>query len=154
MVKNNPNSSSWSLKNGYKIESNKDKYPMNSNDFGQRKGFNLILTIPEEDIEGVCNMFQGFTIILSVPGDEQKSREIIHLPLFEYVRVSIKPKLITTSDGLRNYWPNQRKCFYDSEQPLHFYKNYSQNNCEMECLAYHMENTCNCVTFSMPSKLN
>lgn len=60
--------------------------------------------------------------------------------------------MITTSEGLRNYKPEQRKCFYQSERRLHFFKMYTQDNCEKECLANLTKTMCGCVKFSMPSK--
>lgn len=33
---------------------------------------------------------------------------------------------------------------------LRFYKNYTQANCEMECLSNYTKNECGCVKFSMP----
>lgn len=155
IVKNNPNVFQWSIETGYKVESNEDVYPFRAIDSGRKSGLDLILTISEQDIVNNCDTLnQGFTVALSVPGEELKqSQTFLRLPLLEHVRVSIKPKLITTSKGLFNYDPSQRQCFYDSEHQLRFYKNYSRSNCEMECLSIYTENKCGCVKMFMPSKL-
>jgi hypothetical protein len=49
--------------------------------------------------------------------------------------VSVKPNMITTSDGLIGYAPNRRQCYFNDERQLKFFKVYTQSNCELECLA-------------------
>lgn len=90
----------------------------------------------------------------------------------------ISPKLTTTSASLHRYRPNVRRCFFNSERRLRFYKRtfswtfglcchhfhsnfqfypfswdveYTQTNCESECLANFTLAFCGCARFSMPS---
>lgn len=58
--------------------------------------------------------------------------------------------MTTTSEGLRYYEPKQRKCFYQTERKLSFYKTYTRSNCERECLANLTKQMCGCVSFAMP----
>lgn len=81
------------------------------------------------------------------------SRNSFRVPVSEDTLITIKPKMTITSEGLRSYNPNQRQCVFLSERSLHFYKVYSQRNCEDECLANFTKIECGCVKFSMPSKL-
>lgn len=64
--------------------------------------------------------------------------------------VSVKPNMITTSEGLADYAPERRQCYFNDERYLKFFKVYTQSNCELECLANFTLNRCNCVKFSMP----
>lgn len=62
--------------------------------------------------------------------------------------------MITTSDGLKHYLPNRRQCFFNKERFLRYFKVYTQQNCELECLANYTMQQCGCVKFSMPRDIN
>lgn len=79
------------------------------------------------------------------------SRDHLNVPVLEKVEIMVKAKLVSTSEELRGYEPNQRGCFYSSERKLHYFKIYTENNCETECLANFTRLQCGCVRFSMPS---
>ena len=66
------------------------------------------------------------------------------------VVVSVKPNMITTSEGLADYAPERRQCYFNNERQLKFFKVYTQPNCELECLANFTLQKCGCVKFSMP----
>lgn len=66
--------------------------------------------------------------------------------------VSIKPHVITSSKYVKKYSPELRQCYYSSERSLMFYRLYTKNNCEHECLANFTKIECGCVKFSMPSE--
>lgn len=150
----NPNVSQWSLEAGYEYESNGTEYPIRNLNVGTDTGLVLTFYFNDSDLELWCkDMVLGYRVILSVPGDELKMSEQQNLaPLDSDTQILLKPKMVTTSEGLQNYEPNQRKCFYSSERQLRFYRNYTQNNCEAECLANFTNIECGCVKFSMPSK--
>lgn len=152
-VKTNPNVSQWSLETGYQNKSNGKEYPFRV--FSARRSAALIvyLQMNEVDLEYGCRgLVPGFKVFLHTPGEiPAMSRRLLRVPLQEDAEISIKPKMITTSDGLRNYKPSQRQCFYTSERRLRFFKVYAQTNCEMECLANFTKILCGCVQFSIPS---
>lgn len=81
----------------------------------------------------------------------QISKNFLPLFPFEMLLISVKPKMMLT-EGLEDYDPNIRQCYFDSERKLRFYRNYTQTNCEVECLTNHTLAQCGCVKFSMPSK--
>lgn len=68
--------------------------------------------------------------------------------------VMIKSTMTTTSQGLRIFNPEQRKCYFDGERDLKFFKIYTQSNCQLECLSNFTLKTCDCVIFSMPRNAN
>lgn len=153
-IKNLPNITYWSLEGGYKGSIHRKEYPFRVFNVGKRAGFLVYLQLSENDLEYQCSASGlGYTVILSAPGDAFKMlRQSFRVPLFEDSHLMIKPKLTKTSKGLQRYTPYQRKCFYSSERKLRFFKNYTQNNCETECLANFTNIECGCVKFSMPSK--
>lgn len=82
----------------------------------------------------------------------QLSDDFIYVPLQQQIFISVKPKMITTSNRLRGYEPHDRGCFFKTERRLRFFKSYSQSKCELECLSNFTKNECGCVRFWMPSK--
>ena len=98
-------------------------------------------------------MDEGFKIALFIPGDTLKwSKIAFRVPISEDSLIMIKPRMTYTSEGLSKYDPNQRQCFFSTERQLRFYRIYTQNNSEAECLANFTKLQCGCVKFSMPSE--
>lgn len=148
-----PNISDWSLENGYIDVANKSSYPIHV--YSSQKHVELLFDLRAEDIdvEYICKtLVPGFKIFLHTPGDVLKSSDVsIRVPFSEEVHISITPRMITTAKGLRKYEPSQRQCYFNSERHLRFFKFYSPENCETECLANYTVQECRCVKFSMPS---
>lgn len=151
-----PNASDWSLENGYKESVNQTSYPLREHNAGSNTGFSFILHVLREDIQILCiTKNTGFSLYFHSPGDTlfKSFDQSQHILSNEEVGISIKPKLTTTSEGLRHYGPNVRQCYFESERRLRFFKIYSQSNCEHECMANYTLNKCGSVIFSMPSNL-
>lgn len=74
------------------------------------------------------------------------------IPADQMTVISVIPKVITiTSNDLKRYAPQVRRCYLRSERPLRFFRSYSQRKCELECLANFIKKTCGCVHYGMPS---
>lgn len=116
-IKNSPNVSHWNLEDGYKNGFDENSYPIRVSEFGRNAGLEIQFNVHENEFGYRCKgNDQGFKAIFTMPGDSLKlSQNSLRIPLEEDVRVSIKPKLVITSNGLRNYSPIQRQCFYQSE---------------------------------------
>lgn len=153
-TKNASNLSFWGLESGYQGSPKRKEYPRRVFNVGKNAGLIVSLRLFKQDLEYLCaESGLGFTIILSAPGEAfNMLHQAFRVPLFEDTHISIKPRLMITSKGLREYSPKKRKCFFNSERKLHFFKNYTQSNCKTECLANFTKIECNCVKFSMPSK--
>ncbi|XP_037043764.1 pickpocket protein 28-like [Bradysia coprophila] len=92
-----------------------------------------------------------FTVIFHTPDE---------VPLFErhvvfttikadtFSFVEITPHLVV-SEGIEKYEPNVRNCYYTHERHLKYFKIYTQNHCELECLANYTLNQCGCVPYFM-----
>lgn len=153
-VTNNQNSTYWDLDEGYHDSNNDDDtepYPYRV--FSARANLFALLRLFERDLEYVCRgPVHGFKVVLHVPGEvPQVSKHYFRVPILHEVLMSVKPNIIKTSEVLRNYEPNRRQCFFNSERQLRFFKVYTQRNCELECLSNFTKNICGCVKFSLPS---
>ncbi|XP_031637928.1 pickpocket protein 28-like [Contarinia nasturtii] len=150
-VTNNPNITHWSLDNGYQSERNENEYPYRT--FGTHAYgiLDFILEHLKEDVNIDCNYLVGFGVYFTHPGDSIKTLgQAHHIQTLKFNKIKIKPKLVITSSDLRDHSPIQRQCFFENERKLRFYKMYTQNNCELECLANFTRIECECVKFSMP----
>jgi hypothetical protein len=52
------------------------------------------------------------------------------------INVWITPEIIEAEDELRSFDPDERKCYFEDERSLKYFKVYTQKNCEMECLSF------------------
>ena len=98
---------------------------------------------------------QGFKVLLHSPSEfPQVSNQYFRVPFGQEINVVVKPQMITTSDELKDYKPDQRQCYFNNERYLKFFNVYTQKNCELECLANYTLQQCSCVKFSMPRDEN
>lgn len=148
----NRNLSGWSLDYGYESRFNKDEYPMRLIETGPLANPIFALRLTKNDARYQCNdAVHGFKVILTMPGDTLERThkfQRVHAGKYGLMRLNVNEK--TTSNKLREYTPSQRQCFFNAERRLRFFKMYTQNNCEAECLANFTKIACGCVKFSMP----
>ncbi|KAG4076678.1 hypothetical protein HA402_001965 [Bradysia odoriphaga] len=62
--------------------------------------------------------------------------------------IELTPHLVV-SEGIEKYEPNIRQCYYTHERHLKYYKIYTQNHCESECLVNYTLAQCGCVPYFM-----
>lgn len=154
-IRNNPNVSNWEWDRGYKGASVENEYPLRVDESGPDFGLEISFVVHEQDQTSVCSENdEEFEVLLTVPGESLSIR-----PLNEFNHVvsistnsflSMKPELITTSEALRSYSPNERGCFFNSERQLNFFKTYTRNNCLTECFANYSTLKMGCVPFFSP----
>ncbi|XP_017063341.1 pickpocket protein 28 [Drosophila eugracilis] len=146
----------WNVEDGYSASADTSPYPNRVLGPGARAGLYLFMGGAEIDFDDMCRgPVQGFKILLHTPGDvAQVSKQYFRIPFDQEVLISIRPKIITTSDGLKHYEPNRRQCYFQKERELRYFNIYSQSNCELECLANFTLTKCGCVKFSMPRNVN
>lgn len=148
------NISHWSIENEYENQFGEAEYPIRIFNAEYRTGLDVSLQLFQRDLDYVCHRRGlGFTVILMAPGETViTTRNSFRVSLLEDARIAIKPKMIHTLNGLRKYDAKQRGCFYNYERQLRFFKQYTQHNCEIECLANFTKAECECVPFYMPSR--
>jgi acid-sensing ion channel, other len=93
----------------------------------------------------------GFTIHLHAPNDYPwPSKSFLTIPPNTNGEFEIKAKMKTTSQSLKKYTPHQRRCYFEGERYLKFFKIYTESNCKFECLTNYTLKKCDCVRLSMP----
>ncbi|XP_045451668.1 uncharacterized protein LOC123660657, partial [Melitaea cinxia] len=142
----------WSLENGYPPNTPLETYPHRGTGYGATAGLVILLRAKKQDFDYLCRgPVQGFKILLHNPAELPRlSQQYFRSPLSQEVVVAVKPKMMTTSDGLKPYDPIGRQCYFPSERYLKYYKVYTQANCDMECLTNFTNARCGCVHFGMP----
>lgn len=154
-VRRNLNATHWNAEDGYQsIANDNELYPHRVFSAGFRDSLKIYLQIWRDEFSENCGGFpNGFRLKMHMPDDlPQFTSNFYHIPTDQNIFMLIKPKVITTSNGLRSYSPRERGCYFKSERWLRFFKSYSRQKCEMECLANFTRNECGCVRFYMPRK--
>uniref|UniRef100_T1H5I3 Uncharacterized protein n=1 Tax=Megaselia scalaris TaxID=36166 RepID=T1H5I3_MEGSC len=101
--------STWTLEDGYtERDLETEPFPARVMGAGARAGIFLVLKGQKIDYDLLCRgPVQGFKILLHTPGEiPQVSKQYLRVPFDQEVLISIKPKIITTSDGLKHYEPS------------------------------------------------
>lgn len=154
-VQQNLTTKFWSLETGYDKNAPDDniQYPLRTHDAGAISGLDISLILLEQDLEYICRgPYTGFKVMLHLSVETpQVSKKSLSVPLYQQMKIAIKPNVIRTSDTLSKYDSSVRQCFFTSERTLRFFKVYTQQNCESECFANFTRTYCGCVKFSMPS---
>lgn len=141
----------WTLENGYKTE-RPFVYPRRALNLKRRGGLDISLRTNEFDLDYICRGGKlGYKASLHTPGEiPRTSKDFFRIELGSNVEVNVKPKMTITSKGLARYPPETRRCYFNEERKLKFFKVYTQLNCELECLTNFTLQECGCVKFSMP----
>lgn len=141
----------WTLEKGYSPQANLSSYPYRILGPGLSTGLSLILTSETKNTEYLCGgPVQGFKVLLHSAAEyPQVSKKFVRIPMDQEVMIAVKPQMISTTEGLRDYTPERRQCFFNHERYLQFFRVYTQDNCELECLTNYTLKSCGCVKFSM-----
>lgn len=141
--------SSWSLDNGYKTDDlNAYPHPTVSQ---EHDALRVILKTTDIDLDYVCHgSKQGFKVYIHRPGEVPFiSTQHLFLPIKHDASIALTASTSKISTNLKNYKPQQRKCYLSDEKPLQFFKSYTKHACYQECLANYTLKACGCVKFSM-----
>lgn len=120
-------------------------------------GMTVTLQNYKEFVKGKKPQDTAYTFLLHAPDEVPNfhTRTYQHsIREIKKANVLITPSMITTANELRSYAPERRSCYYTNERYLKFFKIYTENNCELECLTNFTLSYCGCVKFSMPRKLD
>lgn len=155
IVRNNPSATKWNSENGYRSEVNESElYPLRVTGSNLLKSLQIKGNIILDKSFMYCNFFTlSFLLSLHRPDElPDLLKDLTFVPPENAIEITIKPKKTVTSEGLHNYAPQVRGCYLRSERQLRFFNSYSQNKCELECVANYIKVKCGCVQFDMPSK--
>lgn len=117
------------------------------------EGLVINLRLFTNDTDFLCGgPVQSFKILLHTNGEvPQMSKYYYRVPLDHDIVMSVRPSLMETTETLiKNYNYVRRKCFYDGERQLEFFRKYTQRNCQLDCVARRTVEICKCAKFTMP----
>ncbi|RZB38940.1 ASC domain containing protein [Asbolus verrucosus] len=142
----------WNMEKGYFDGVSIETYPKRALLAGASKGFNVDLVTSRQDLDYSCHAIQGFKVVLhSAVRIPKLKQEYFRLPLDQAVVVAVQPVMITTSEEVKSFDPEKRDCYFPSEISLKYFKSYSQQNCQLECITNATLHECDCVDIFMPS---
>ncbi|XP_068914086.1 pickpocket protein 28-like isoform X2 [Tenebrio molitor] len=144
---------SWNMERGYLDNSNIMTYPWRALLSGASNGFTvyLLVVVDNENIDFMCKQIQGYKVVLHSPVRMPRlNQEYFRIPLDHAVVASVQPVVITTSQEVKTFDVAKRNCYFPSERKLKYFRTYSQQNCQFECLTNITLDSCGCVSFFMP----
>ncbi len=105
------------------------------------------------------NLHQNFDIfptmlqiLLHSPADFPTSlNTVVAISNTSTQAIVVQPFSIRTSTKIKNWSPLERGCYYDYERNLHYFKLYTEANCNLECESNFSLAQCGCVAFYHPS---
>ncbi|XP_034256170.1 pickpocket protein 28-like isoform X2 [Thrips palmi] len=147
-------SSGWSVDGGYDDgdATIKRYYPRRQQFVGADTGFRVILQSADADMDYVCKgCEQGFRVYLHSPAHAPSwTRHYSALPLNTSMYLLASPALMTTTDGLKDYSPERRSCYFPTERKLRYYRYYSMESCIYECFTNMTQRRCGCAPIGLP----
>nr|XP_015839363.1 PREDICTED: pickpocket protein 28-like isoform X2 [Tribolium castaneum] len=139
------NVSNWDFDNNY-AKVNEIGFPLRSSKITD--SLTVRLNLDTKNIDKNCDSYQGYKIYAHHPTElPSKYVKIDNEKIYKF---EIKPEATITDSSLKNYEPHRRKCFYSDERRLKFFKIYTKQNCDIECLANFTLKSCGCVPYYMP----
>ena len=146
----NNRTSTWNPLDGYKSDE-KDQYPKRIFS-GSKSKVVFLLGQSANDVDEAClGPDQGFRIFWHMPNEipSYMHRSVI-VGIEKSKNLIMKATQIRTSDDLQRYTAKQRRCFFEDEKPLQFFKSYTKTHCDLECLTNYTLSECGCVKYFMP----
>lgn len=128
-------SSNWTIY-GYGENDKDDTYPFRVMGSGAKAGIYIKLKMLKRNNDNFCKNTNGFRLVLHTPDEMPQPRSLYYqIPLKTMTVMAIQPRVMSTSDDMKKYRPEDRQCSYDDENQLKYFKQYSQRNCDMENFA-------------------
>lgn len=128
------------------------KYPHYA-DFKRRKSkLIIVLKQMKASLDYLCSGgAQGFIASVHSPSDRpQMFKRYFYIPPKQTLLVAVDPIVKRANGSVLTHDPHVRNCYVASERQLRFYKQYTVENCRLECLTNMTLYQCGCVKFSMP----
>lgn len=91
-------------------------------------------------------------IILHDRYEVPNAHQTLKLPPSGKHAITLKPFLTVSDENVKHYMPEKRKCFFDEERKLYYFRKYTQENCEFECVVNTTRDNCGCAMMFMPRK--
>ncbi|EFA07961.1 Pickpocket protein 28-like Protein [Tribolium castaneum] len=137
---------------GYRPSAGVHTYPRRALRSGADSAFGIFFNYDTADTDFNCkNFLQGFRVLIHNSSNVPRvSEHYFRIPFDKVVVAAMEPVLVVTSQNVRGFRPEKRKCFMRNERFLKHFLYYSQPNCMLECLTNYTLAKCGCVQFYMP----
>lgn len=134
----------WSVERGYFNENS--TYPYKATLVYPK----FILQMTPQDIKNACNV-KIMGIFVHLPHEVLTNHhQAFFMDYGTQKTFKLQAKSHRSDESLRSYSPSIRKCYFDGERKLKFFKAYSKAHCNVECFANVLLKTCGCVKYWMP----
>ncbi|KAG5672929.1 hypothetical protein PVAND_003017 [Polypedilum vanderplanki] len=142
---NDSEDANWTLSDGYKIK-DEEVLPV-------RALSKNVVGFYIDKIESLYQCYpndRGYTIYFHLPNEiltpfhKNRFVELTHEKRFVINAIKI------SNENMKNYKPETRLCYYEGEKVLKFFKTYTKNLCDFECMTNFTLEVCDCVKFNMP----
>lgn len=145
----------WSFEENFKynyMEPGIEAYPFRTFRTGAGGSLHIISKTLQDNVDKFCTSSAiGFTLIVHAPYEIPiMNYHNYEIPYNRSTDVLITPKIILPSTDLDAYRATERKCFFQSEPKLKYFKIYTQTNCFVECGWNKTLNECGCASIRMP----
>ncbi|KAJ3617439.1 hypothetical protein MTP99_007158 [Tenebrio molitor] len=142
----------FDIETGYEEGAGINTYPRRALTSGADNSLSIFFEYNTNETDFVCNNFlQGFRVLIHNPWEVPRlSKHYFRIPFDKVVVAAMNPEMVTTSQEVRRFKPEKRKCYMADERPLQHFQKYTQSNCLLECLTNYILHECGCVRFFMP----
>lgn len=142
----------WTTETGYPTEDDGyDTYPRRAYGSGNQMGLTLVANVRVNDYYCSSTSSAGFKVLLHSPTETPKIADYgFAVAPGRESNIVVLPMVASAADGIRSMPRTSRKCVFASESRLVYYRTYTRKNCEMECEARLIAQTCGCQLYFMP----
>ncbi|XP_023304037.2 pickpocket protein 28-like [Lucilia cuprina] len=141
----------WDPERGYPDELPEVFYPRTSVGTGITLGLSLTFDIDLSDYYCSSTASVGLKMALHSPAEIPHVREIgTLLPAGSETKIRIRTDKTEAALNLKSIDKQYRKCLFDGEEKLEYFSYYNRRNCERECQARQLLDSCKCLNYYMP----
>ncbi|CAG5077424.1 Similar to ppk28: Pickpocket protein 28 (Drosophila melanogaster) [Cotesia congregata] len=145
----------WKPETGYNDSVHPETQPWRPYGAGKYYGLTLVLDTNIKEYYCSSTASVGFKLLLHNPVETPKMADFgFAISPGEETRIVITPRINTASLSILGIPRKKRKCFFNTERKLKYYRTYTQRNCLLECEANFTQQICNCVQYYMPKSAN
>ncbi|XP_070504703.1 pickpocket protein 28-like [Chironomus tepperi] len=138
----------WSLDTGYTTNDD-NVFPIRAIKINQ---LTVYMKLTESDSTNLClSQGKGYKIIFHLPNEIPTPFHDEYFISFDYERMmTLTAKSFRNDPEMKKYAPESRRCYFDGERNLKYFKSYTKAHCDYECMTNYTLKQCGCVKFSMP----
>ncbi|XP_057341038.1 pickpocket protein 28 isoform X2 [Microplitis mediator] len=145
----------WKPETGYNDSVHPETQPWRPYGAGKYYGLTLVLDTDVREYYCSSTASVGFKLLLHNPVETPKMADFgFAISPGEETRIVITPRINTASLSILGIPRKKRKCFFNTERKLKYYRTYTQRNCLLECEANFTQKICDCVQYYMPKSAN